>query len=85
MAQPRNLIQDALQDQAEVTILQVEINTKIVVSGQYSMLRLAANIHEASIGDENVRTALLEYHRRNITNKYTISKLLQAEHGIKLS
>ncbi|KAE9390115.1 hypothetical protein BT96DRAFT_959865 [Gymnopus androsaceus JB14] len=37
------------------------------------------------IGDETVHKALLEYHRRNITNKQTISDLLKVEHGIILS
>ncbi|KAF9073367.1 hypothetical protein BDP27DRAFT_1445014 [Rhodocollybia butyracea] len=31
--------------------------------------------------DPNVHQALLEYHRRNITNKDTISQLLEAEHA----
>ncbi|KAF9047219.1 hypothetical protein BDP27DRAFT_1243497 [Rhodocollybia butyracea] len=35
--------------------------------------------------DEKVHAALLEYHRRNITNKETISKLLKIEHGITLA
>jgi hypothetical protein len=46
---------------------------------------VANTICLASIGDMNVRAALLEYHKRNITNKYTISELFQAEHGITLS
>ncbi|KAF8832133.1 hypothetical protein HHX47_DHR1000890 [Lentinula edodes] len=37
------------------------------------------------IGDESVHQALLEYHRRNITNKQTISELLKADYGIILS
>ncbi|KAJ4500374.1 hypothetical protein C8R41DRAFT_811193 [Lentinula lateritia] len=37
------------------------------------------------IGDESVHQALLEYHRRNITNKLTISELLKADYGIILS
>ncbi|OSD05401.1 hypothetical protein PYCCODRAFT_1443303 [Trametes coccinea BRFM310] len=35
--------------------------------------------------DARVETALREYHRRNITDKYMISKLLLSEHGIKMS
>ncbi|KAJ3925108.1 MAG: hypothetical protein NXY57DRAFT_1032771 [Lentinula lateritia] len=36
------------------------------------------------IGDTRVHAALLEYHRRNITNKDTISQLLKADHNISL-
>jgi len=39
---------------------------------------------EAPIGDTEVHAALLEYHRRNITNKDTISQLLKADHNIIL-
>ncbi|KAJ3871314.1 hypothetical protein F5051DRAFT_463809 [Lentinula edodes] len=40
---------------------------------------------KARIGDTRVHAALLEYHRRNITNKDTISQLLKADHNISLS
>ncbi|KAJ3782569.1 hypothetical protein GGU10DRAFT_396781 [Lentinula aff. detonsa] len=44
-----------------------------------------SDLSKAPINDERVHTALLEYHRRNITNKETISKLLKIEHGITLA
>ncbi|KAJ3994232.1 hypothetical protein F5050DRAFT_1800803 [Lentinula boryana] len=48
--------------------------------------RFGKNQHKncPPISDERVHAALLEYHRRNITNKETISKLLKIEHGITL-
>ncbi|KAG1871660.1 hypothetical protein F4604DRAFT_1881097 [Suillus subluteus] len=36
-------------------------------------------------GDHKVADLLYEYHRRNISDRKLISKLLQAEHGIKMS
>ncbi|KIK33744.1 hypothetical protein CY34DRAFT_65002, partial [Suillus luteus UH-Slu-Lm8-n1] len=36
-------------------------------------------------GDHKVADLLREYHRRNISDRKLISKLLQAEHGIKMS
>ncbi|KAJ4489135.1 hypothetical protein C8R41DRAFT_920809 [Lentinula lateritia] len=49
--------------------------------------RTGKNQHRESarIGDKKVYTALLEYHRRNITNKDTISQLLKTDYGINLS
>ncbi|KAG6372147.1 hypothetical protein JVT61DRAFT_8557 [Boletus reticuloceps] len=38
-----------------------------------------------SVDDERVAEILREYHRRNLTNKRLISKLLLAEHGIQMS
>ena len=35
--------------------------------------------------DPRIPELLREYHRRNITNKDTISKLLREEHGIIMS
>ncbi|TCD69267.1 hypothetical protein EIP91_008202 [Steccherinum ochraceum] len=39
----------------------------------------------ASKDDARVADLLRDYHRRNLTNKNTVSKLLQAEHGIEMS
>ncbi|KAH7869316.1 uncharacterized protein C8R40DRAFT_1241123 [Lentinula edodes] len=41
--------------------------------------------HRPPIGDETVHQALLDYHRRNITDKRTISELLKSDYGITLS
>jgi hypothetical protein len=48
-----------------------------------SSLRMPLNIL-AKIGDEAVRDYLLDYHRRGITSKHQISKLLLEEHKISL-
>lgn len=49
------------------------------------LLSWRLTLFEAPKNDEKVHAALLEYHRRNITNKETISKLLKIEHGITLA
>ncbi|KIJ07092.1 hypothetical protein PAXINDRAFT_182558 [Paxillus involutus ATCC 200175] len=41
--------------------------------------------HCPASDDERVAEILRDYHRKNITNKKTISKLLWAEHGIHMS
>lgn len=38
----------------------------------------------APANDDRVADILRDYHRKNITNKKTISKLLRAEHGIQM-
>ncbi|KAF5391647.1 hypothetical protein D9757_002336 [Collybiopsis confluens] len=60
--------------------------TSVPRTANSSRNRFGKNQHLAPrIGDEHIHQILLEYHRRNITNKNTISKLLKADHSITLS
>lgn len=53
---------------------------------EYSVFEVIHSIQilSARIGDKRVGDVLREYHRRNITNKDMISKLLKVDHGITL-